>query len=91
MVAGRGGNRGEPRHQSGGRGRGRGGRGRDNRDKKKTSKEDLDKELESFLMKDEEGHKRVTELKRTELDGELESYMAAQAGALSRRSCCTSG
>lgn len=31
-------------------------------------------------MKDEEGHKRVTELKRTELDGELESYMATQAG-----------
>jgi hypothetical protein len=39
-------------------------------------------ELESFLMKDEEGQKRVTELKRTELDSELERYMAAQAGVI---------
>lgn len=32
-------------------------------------------------MKDEEGSKRITELKRTELDSELDNYMAAPAGA----------
>jgi hypothetical protein len=74
--AGKGGQR-QPTGDRGGRGTG--GRGRD---KKKVTKEDLDKELDDFLMKDEEGRQRVTDMKRARLDTELEAYMATQAGAM---------
>jgi hypothetical protein len=67
-------------------GRGKGGHGRD---KRKVTKEDLDKELDNYLMQDEEGCKRVTDFKRAKLDTELEAYMAAQAGAMHLKNVLT--
>lgn len=40
------------------------------------TKEDLDKQLEQFLMKDDEAKERVMKLKREELDSALEKYMS---------------
>jgi len=56
----------------GGRGRGRGGRGRGkalDKEKKNVTKEDLDKEMDSYMLKDAEKGKDL-------LDTELDEYMS---------------
>ena len=65
-----------------GRGRGRGGRGGKSGGRdggKKPTKEQLDKELDAYLMKDDETKGRVVAAKKQALDEELDKYLAKSA------------